>query len=91
MIHSYLKTTDQSLFFLPFLKYQRKLFFIQLYSYFNEKNFLNDNQYGVRAKYSTESELMDIIVTKMDNNDIRINVFLDLSKALDTWSYHFTK
>ena len=46
------------------------------------------------AKYSTEYaalELMDIIVTKMDNNDIRINVFLDLSKALDTWSYHFTK
>ena len=74
MIHTYLKTTDQALFFLPF-------------PYFNEKKFLNDNQYGFRAKYSTEYaaiELVDRIVTKIDKNDIPINVFLDLSKAFDT-------
>ena len=68
-------------------KVLEKLIFIQLYSYFNEKKFLNDNQYGFRAKYSTEYaaiELVDRIVTKMDKNYIPINVFLDLSKAFDT-------
>ena len=61
-------------------KVLEKQIFIQLYSHFNEKKFLNDNQYGFRAKYSTEYaaiELIDRIVTKMDKNDIPINVFLD--------------
>ena len=68
-------------------KVLEKQLFIQLYSYFNEKNFLNDNQCGFRGKYSAEYaaiELIDRIVTKMDKNDIPINVFLDLSKAFDT-------
>ena len=46
-----------------------KHIFIQLYSYFNEKNFLNNNQYGFRAKYSIKCAaigLIDRIVTKMD-------------------------
>ena len=86
MIHPYLKTRPISL--LPTIsKVLEKQFFIQLYSYFNEKKFLNDNQYVFRAKYLTEYaaiELIDRIVTKMDKNDIPINVFLDLPKAFDT-------
>ena len=35
-------------------KVLEKFIFVQLYSYFNENNFLIDNQYGFRAKYSTE-------------------------------------
>ena len=48
---------------------------------------LSDNQYSFRAKYSTKYaaiELIDRIVTKMDKNNIPINVFFDLSKAFDT-------
>ena len=40
-------------------KVLEKLIFIQLYSYFNETNFLNDNQYDFRAKYSTEYAAID--------------------------------
>ena len=35
-------------------KVLEKLIFIQVYSYFNEKNILYNNQYGFRAKYSRE-------------------------------------
>ena len=68
-----------------------KLIFIQLYSYFNRKKVLYDNQHGLIAKYSTEFaalELTDIIVTKMDKNDVPINVFLDLSKEFDTINHN---
>ena len=37
-----------------------KLFFMQIYSYFNEKKFLNDNQYRFRAKYSTEYAAIEL-------------------------------
>ena len=72
-------------------KVLEKLIFIQLYSYFNEKNCLYDNQYGLRAKYSTEYaaiELVNRIVTKMDKNYIPINVFIDLSKTFDTINHN---
>ena len=46
-----------------------------------------DNQYGFRKKHSVEFavlELIDRILTHMDNNEIPINIYLDLSKAFDT-------
>ena len=46
-----------------------------------------DNQYGFRPKHSTEHaalELIDIIINKMDTNEIPLNIFIDLSKAFDT-------
>ena len=81
-----MKTIDLSLFFLPFLSI-RKHYFYTIIFIFQRKKFLNDNQYGSRAKYSTEYgaiELIYRIVTNMDKNDLPIYVFLDLSKAFDT-------
>ena len=46
-----------------------------------------DNQYGFRSMHSTEYaalELIDRIITQMDNNELPINIYLDLSKAFDT-------
>ena len=62
------------------------IIFIRLSSYFNESKLLFDNHCGFRpkAKHSTEYaalELVDRIIDPMDNNDVPINIFLDLSKA----------
>ena len=49
-----------------------------------------DNQYGFRPKHSTEHaalELIDRIINKMDTNEIPLNIFLDLSKAFDTFDH----
>ena len=46
-----------------------------------------DSQYGFRKEHSTEFaalELIDRILTRMDNKEIPINIYLDLSKAFDT-------
>ena len=64
-----------------------KVMHIQLYDYFNRFDFLYDNQYGFRTNHSTELATLEIInriVSKMDNNEIPINIYLDLSKAFDT-------
>ena len=45
-----------------------------------------DSQYGFRKEHSTEFatlELIDRILTRMDNKEIPINIYLDLSKAFD--------
>ena len=64
-----------------------KVIFNQLYKYFNDNHLFFDSQYGFRTKHSTELaalELIDIIVTKMDQNEVPINIYIDLSKAFDT-------
>ena len=46
-----------------------------------------DNQYGFRKEHSTEFvtlELTDRILTRMNNKEIPINIYLDLSKAFNT-------
>ena len=46
-----------------------------------------DSQYGFRPNHCTEQatlELTDRIISAMDNNDVPIGIFLDLSKAFDT-------
>ena len=55
------------------------------YLYFNQSN-LFYNQYDFRPKHSTNYaalELIYIIINSMDNNDVSINIFIDLSKAFD--------
>ena len=45
-----------------------------------------NNQYGFRKEHSTEFatlELIDRILTRMDDKEIPINIYLDLSKAVD--------
>ena len=60
----------------------------QLSSYFEEKNKLfYDSQYGFRPNHCTEQatlELTDRIISTMDNNDVPIGIFLDLSKSFNT-------
>ena len=45
------------------------------------------SQYGFRKEHSTEFaalDLIDRILTRMDNKEIPINIYLDLSKTVDT-------
>ena len=46
-----------------------------------------DSQYGFRKEHYTEFaalELIDRILTRMDNKETPVNIYLDLSKAFDT-------
>ena len=59
----------------------------QIYDHFTENDFLYANQYGFRKEHNTEfaaMELVDRIASKMENRDIPINIYLDMSKAFDT-------
>ena len=61
--------------------------FNQLYAYFQKYKLFYSSQYGFRAGHSTELaalDLIDRILTQMDNASIPICIFLDLSKAFDT-------
>ena len=56
-------------------------------SYLIYSKLLFDHQCGFRPKYTTEYaalELIDIIITQRDKDEIPINIYLDLSKAFDT-------
>ena len=63
-----------------------KTIYTQLFQYLTVNSLLHDNQYGFRAKYSTELaliELVDRIYSQLDEK-IPIAIFMDLSKAFDT-------
>ena len=64
-----------------------KIIYTQLSLYFKSNKLFSDSQYGFRPNHSTEQatlELTDRIISAMDNNDVPIGIFLDLSKAFDT-------
>ena len=64
-----------------------KIIYNQLSLYFESNKLFFDSQYGFRPNHSTEQatlELTDRIISAMDNNDVPIGIFLDLSKAFDT-------
>ena len=59
----------------------------QLYEYMASNKLFNDNQYGFRAKHSTEYaaiDLVDKIMSQIDKCEVPFAVFMDLSKAFDT-------
>ena len=59
----------------------------QLYQYFKENKLLFDAQYGFRDEHSTELasiELIDRILSDLDNKKNPVAVYMDLSKAFDT-------
>ena len=58
-----------------------------MFQYLSVNLLLHANQYGFRAKYSTElalNELVDRIYSQLDEKKIPIAIFMDLSKAFDT-------
>ena len=59
----------------------------QLHEHFTRLKLYYSSQYGFRSMHSTELavlELVDKITTNLDNNEIPLNIYLDLSKAFDT-------
>ena len=65
----------------------KKCIYTQLSLYFESNKLFSDSQYGFRPNRSTEQatlELTDRIISAMDNNDVQIGIFIDLSKAFDT-------
>ena len=64
-----------------------KTIYTQLFQYLTVNSLLHANQYGFRAKYSTELaliELIDRIYSQLDEKKVPIAIFMDLSKAFDT-------
>ena len=64
-----------------------KVVFNQLSEYFKVNNLLFEGQYGFRDKHSTELatvELMDRVITALEEKRLPISIFMDLSKAFDT-------
>ena len=68
-----------------------KVIYQQLYAYFENSNMFFKNQYGFRTGHSTEMaslELVDKMLSFMDNGDTPIVIFSDLSKAFDTLNHN---
>ena len=64
-----------------------KIVFKQLYDYFLIKNLIYNSQYGFRILHSTELaalELTDRVSQNLDNGELPLAIYLDLSKAFDT-------
>ena len=62
------------------------IIFNQLSEHLENNKLLNSSQYGFRSGHSTDYaalELIDRLITKMDRNEVPINIYLDLSKAFD--------
>ena len=62
------------------------ILFEQLTNHFIENKLLSPQQYDFRPKPSTELaalKLVDYLTYKLDNGIIPINIFIDLSKAVD--------
>ena len=65
----------------------KKVVFNQLSEYFKVNNLSFEGQYGFRDKHSAElatMELMDRVITALNEKRLPISIFMDLSKAFDT-------
>ena len=64
-----------------------KVVFSQLHDYFRNNNLFYDSQYGFLKNHSTEyaaMELTDKILKDIDDKNISLAIFMDLSKAFNT-------
>ena len=62
----------------------------QIYAYFTQHAYLSNSQYGFRKDHSTEYailEIVDRIAYEVENGNVPIAIFLDLSKAFDTLNH----
>ena len=69
-----------------FSKVIERIMHTQILHHFTTSKLMYDSQYGFRPNHSTELaalEVIDHIACQMDNNDIPLTLFLDLSKAFD--------
>ena len=68
-------------------KLYEKVVFSQLYDYFRNNDLFYDSQYGFLKNHSTEyaaMELTDKVLKDIDERNISLAIFMDLSKAFDT-------
>ena len=69
-----------------------RVLYNQLYSYFTVNNLLSEQQYGFRLQHSTELACVKLVdyILKKNIRDIKIpaSIFLDLSKAFDTFNFN---
>ena len=64
-----------------------RLMYNRLLDYVNANDILYPNQFGFREKHSTYMallKLIDDILEEIDNKNVSIGVFIDLSTAFDT-------
>ncbi len=72
-------------------KYFQKVIFSQTYDFFHKEKLFYESQYYFRNKHSTELavlEIVDRLITEMDNGETPINIYLDLSNAFDTLNHN---
>ena len=68
----------------------RKIVYNQIFAYFSDKELFYPSQYGFRRGHSTElaaTELIDLIIQKLDAGKLPLAIFLALSKAFDTLNH----
>ena len=68
-----------------------KVVFTQLHDYFHKNQLFYSSQYGFRKLHSTEFaalELTDRTLKYIDDRDVSLAIFMDLSKAFDTLVHH---
>ena len=73
-----------------FSKIFEKAMFNRLLNYLNINNSLAKNQYGFRPKHSTYMAIQDMydkISKSLDDREVSIGIFIDLSKAFDTLNH----
>ena len=67
-----------------------RIMFNQIHNHFSMHNLFYSGQYGFRANHSTQFaalELIDRITQDLDQGNMPITIFIDLSKAFDTLNH----
>ena len=73
-----------------FSKNFEKIMYNRLESYIQSNNILINNQYGFRSAHSTYMAMLDMVnkvSESIDNHEVSIGIFIDLSKAFDTLNH----
>ena len=82
-----LLTNYRSVSILPaFSKILEKIMYKRLITFLDKHQVLSENQYGFHKNHSTSyalTQLYDKISCAIDNKEITVGVFIDLSKAFD--------